>query len=348
MGVRNTILLASAIATLASCGGKGSSLPVVARLSDATGGKSVLQSRIPLVDPTAVLGMSGEAASPLLRSFVASPNAAGPFVYGCAYLANACVWFKQGSDEIAGEIAGLNGPEGLGVDPRNGDLYIANAGGSDIRVYAPNSTTMLADYGDPGESPVDVAVDADGSFYVANILTSSGHPGSVSVYDASGKRLRIISDKNVYVGISVSIDEHHLLSFCFNNFSYLGECDDFKGAREPGMVRASGWNRFSGGGGFDTADHLVVIDQAARHVLTFDGSTECGRAKLDHTDDAFLMALGRDNRLLFVSDPSNGSIKEYPFSDCENGSVARRMVYWTGLHQTGLLVGVAVTPSGGP
>ena len=308
-----------------------------------------MRVHVPVAAPMLTLDSADFGATlPAQKSFVASPNASGTFVYGCALNANACIWFKQGDDKVVGELADLEQPEGIGVDPRNGDLFIADAGGSDIRVFAPNSTKMLADYSDAGEAPGDVAVDSTGAFYVANILTSTGHPGSVSVYDPSGKRVRIITDANVYVGVSVSVDEHHLVTFCFNNFQYNGECDAFKDAREPGIKLVSGWSRFTGGATVDILDHLVVADQAARRILTFDGSTQCGLATLERVFDPYMVALAKYNRLMYVSDPSNGTIKEYPYFPCESGSIRRRMVYWSGLHRSGELIGVAITPEAGP
>jgi len=177
------------------------------------------------------------------RSFVASPNATGPFIYGCAYLANECVWFVKGQPAIAGVLGGLSDPQGIGVDPRTGDVYIAESGASDIEVFAPNSTTLLATYPDANELPVDVAVDPRGGFVVANALTFDGHPGAVSVYDSTGHLVRTITDRNVYVGVSVTVDEHDLVTFCFykSDPGYSGECDDFPRAREPGGERAEGW-----------------------------------------------------------------------------------------------------------
>ena len=276
-------------------------------------------------------------------SFVVDPSATGQFVYGCASAANACVWFPKGHNRIAGEITGLNDPQGIGVNPANGDVYIANTGGSDIKVYAPNSTTLVADYQDPGQFPVDVAVDTRGNFFVANIFTTSGSPGSVTVYDSSGNLKRTLTDPNVSGGISVAVDEFRLLTFCFNNTSGEGECDDFKFARDPGTVHARGWG-FTGGSSYDAAEHLVVIDQLAASALGFIGIAKCGSLTLNGVGDPVMMALDAGNRTLYTGDAENGGILAYPFTDCGNAAVSPSKIYNKGLGASSLVIGAAVTP----
>jgi len=48
---------------------------------------------------------------------------------------------------------------------------------------------------------------------------------------------------------------------------------------------------------------------------------------------------------MYVADVGTGTIREYPFTDCENGFIAERMRYDAGLYQQDL-VGVAVSPGG--
>lgn len=339
-----SIVLVLAIIAVAGC--SAGSAGVIAQSPTVVGDQSVIRAHELPLDPMRVMNAwSGERSSSLPgHSFVANPNAAGPFIYGCAYFEDACFWFVKGEHAVAGEIAGLNGPHGIGVDPRTGNVYIANTNGSDIKEYPPNSATMIADYQDPGEAPNDVAVDPDGGFFVSNMDSIDGKaPGSVSVFDASGVLLRTMQDATAYVGVSISIDEHDLLAFCFYTTHYIGECDDFVGGKEPAVKQASGWGQFSGGAAFDAADHLVLANMGPKALTTFEGSQTCGNAPLGGVGDPFTLAFDRDSRLVYVADIGNGNILEYPYTDCANGLLHLRMKYAAGLRGEEL-DGVAVTP----
>ena len=301
--------------------------------------------RVPIAMPASMLGVwrgaptgaSGE------HSFVADPNATGQLIYGCELERSACVWFAKGHDKIIGKITGVGTPQGIGVDPRNGDVLIADTGDQQILVYPPNSTTQIAKIADPGQFVVDVAVDGRGGIYAASLFDSSGNPGSVQVFDASGTLVRTLKDASVSEGFSVSVDEHKDVAFCFMNASGVGQCDDFLGARAPAVERASGWG-FTGGSSFDRAEHLSVIDQLAPAVLSFNGSTPCGTATLSGAGDPVSMRLDRLNRLVYTSDSTSGLISAYPFADCANGTLTAVKTYGKEIGSGALLTGVAVTP----
>lgn len=270
------------------------------------------------------------------------PGATGELIYGCALNSSTCVWFNKGTDAIAGQLSGLSDPQGIGVDPASGDLFIANTAASDIVKFAPGSTTPLATFSDPGEFPVDAVVGSDGDVYVANFSTTSRGPGTVVVYDAAGNVLRTLTDPRVMQGESVTLDENTDLVFCFRNTSRFGECDDFPGGRGHGVERATGW-RTAGGSTFDAAEHLVEVDTRLGHILTFSGSTRCGKASLSGSTVPTFIALDRVNKLLYDADVSTGLISAYSFSDCANGTLAVQMQYNVGL-SAGALISVAVTP----
>lgn len=276
------------------------------------------------------------------QSFVMHPGATGQLIYGCVLNSGTCVWFDKGSDAIAGQINTLSDPAGIGVDPSTGDLFIANAGASNIVKFAPGSTTPLATFSDAGEFPNDVAVGTNGDVYVANFSTTSRGPGTITVYDPSGNVLRTLTDPRVLQGESVTLDEKTDLVFCFRNTSRLGECDDFPGARGHGVERASGW-KLPGGSTFDAAEHLVEVDTHLAHILTYNGSTRCGKATLTGSPIPTFIALDRPNQLLYDVDASTGLITAYDYSDCANGSLTVQMQYNVGL-PAGALISVAVTP----
>lgn len=281
-------------------------------------------------------------AAPHLGGFVASPGATGQLIYGCSQPQFECVWFRKGHDAVAGAITGLSDPDGIGVDPNTGDVFITNAGASDILKFAPNSTTLLATFADPGQFPNDVAVAGNGDVYVSNVFTTTNGPGSVSVYDPNGNLLRTLTNSRVKRGMSVAVDEHNDLVFCFNNTTFHAECDDFPGGRGQGTVRVSGL-KFAGGSTFDNAEHLVVLDEPLEHLLTFDGPTQCGKASFANAPIPQYIALDRPNQLLYLADVQSGLVFAYGFRDCINGTLSPVAQYNTGL-PGGVLISVAVTP----
>lgn len=336
--VTSALALAALAATLASS--------ACAYRTPAT--TSVLEVRpAPIAHPERMLDVWHAAASGrAVRSFVAQPNATGPLVYGCDITRNGCFWFLQGHDRIAGSIGGLDQPQGIGVSPTTGDLYVANSGASDVRVYAPNRTLVVADLPDPGQVPVDVAV-GGGLVYVANAFTTSGGPGSITVVDAStGGIVATLTDPNVSQGVSVSLDENQLLSFCFIRKDDSGECDAFPHRRGHGQQIASGWG-FTGGSSFDNAEHLVVSDDSKGQLLTFDGSTLCGTATFQGGGVPVWIALDQTNRLMYTGDVINAIIEAYPFADCASGTLRPVKTYENGIGGSDIM-SVAVTPGARP
>ncbi|HYK52591.1 MAG TPA: hypothetical protein VEV38_03590 [Candidatus Eremiobacteraceae bacterium] len=328
-----------------ACATSGSPLPPIVSQQNAT----LTAHRFihaPVAHPESLLNAWTTRFSPPVRSFVASPNATGQLIYGCDLVRAACFWFVKGRNKLAGMIGNLNQPEGIGVNPVNGDLYVAETGASDIKVFAPNSTTPIGDFPDPGQFPGDVAVDSAGNFYVANISTTSDGPGSVTVYDSSGKILRTLSDPSTWHGVSVSIDEHKLLSFCFLKTDQTGECDVFPGARGHGTKVASASGSI-GGSSFDIAEHLVVIDDSSIQLLTFNGSTLCGTATFQGNGSPVWLALDRANHLVYTGDAINAIIEAYPFVDCVSGTLHPAMVYDDGIGESDIM-SVAVTPGAKP
>ena len=76
---------------------------------------------------------------------------------------------------------GWSEPQGECVDDR-GNVYIANTSRSTIDEYS-HAGTFVQALADPNQYPVDCAYDrSSGLLAVANILTASGGPGSISIY----------------------------------------------------------------------------------------------------------------------------------------------------------------------
>ena len=83
-------------------------------------------------------------------------------------------------------LAGFSEPRGICLD-KAGDVWITNAGASDLLEYAPGGTEPIASLNDPGEYPVDCSVETTtGDLGVANIISAKYGSGSLSLYNGAG------------------------------------------------------------------------------------------------------------------------------------------------------------------
>src|SRR5215469_1855763 len=148
----SAIVLAVFVTTLTACANTESALsPLETQKGAALAGLRLTD--VPVAHPASLLNAWTSRYSSPVQSFVASPNATGQLIYGCDLVRAACFWFVKGRNKLAGTIGNLNQPQGIGVNPVNGDLYVAETGASDIKVFAPNSTTAIRDFPDPGQFP---------------------------------------------------------------------------------------------------------------------------------------------------------------------------------------------------
>lgn len=80
--------------------------------------------------------------------------------------------------------AGLATPDGMTIDT-SGNLYVANAAGNDVAVYAPGQTSPSKTYTSGMATPANVAVGNDGTLFVVNLnggneFINEYAPGSTS------------------------------------------------------------------------------------------------------------------------------------------------------------------------
>jgi len=142
--------IAAAVA-IAGCSSNGSSLGPIAQ--GPVGSQSVVRNHVPIIMPAKLLS-THQSARTTAKGF-SSPDVTGTFVYGCAFSLSECVAFKHNHNTPAVTITGLLNPQGIGVDPVNANVYVADTGGSDIPVYAKGSSTPISDLSDPGQFPAD-------------------------------------------------------------------------------------------------------------------------------------------------------------------------------------------------
>jgi len=85
-------------------------------------------------------------------------------------------------DRLVGTLTGFSEPRGVCLN-RAGDIWITNAGDSNLLEYAPGGTTPIGSLNDPGEFPVDCSVNTTtGDLGASNIISVKDGPGSLSVY----------------------------------------------------------------------------------------------------------------------------------------------------------------------
>lgn len=131
---------------------------------------------------------------------------------------------------VIGQLTGLSFPNGMTTD-RAGNLYVADEGSGNIYIFRPGETTPATTLDDTAYSPVDVAVDSDGTVYVANIgLVGEQPPGNVVVYsnvviDATPRTYTAtytITDPHFSFVNSVGLDDKHNLYVTNNTSSDYG------------------------------------------------------------------------------------------------------------------------------
>ena len=93
--------------------------------------------------------------------------------------------YPQG--ELKGTLTQFDNPQGECVD-KAGDIWITDANSSEILEYAHGGASPIATLSDPGQSPLGCSVDPKtGNLAITNWQSTSGAPGSVSIYpDAQG------------------------------------------------------------------------------------------------------------------------------------------------------------------
>ena len=303
--------IAAAVA-IAGCSSNGSSLGPIAQ--GPIGQQSVARNHVPIIQPAKLVSI--HMSAPSHAKSWASPDAAGTLVYGCAYGLSECKWFKH-NGALKGTITGLINPQGIGINPTNGDVYVANTGASNVLVYAKGSATVSKTLNDAGQYPVSVSVDRNGTVYVMNIFDTSFGPGSISVYVGGSTTVtRMITDPNLSQGISVSVDEHHLLIACFNGNSG-GECDEFPHAKGHGVPKITGMY-FSGGVSFDNSENVVVSDQTVAFNVWNTSFSMCATTSQGGTDEVML-GISKSGTELAGGDATNGTIDQFSYGSCSGG-----------------------------
>jgi hypothetical protein len=119
-------------------------------------------------------------------------------LYGAAFGTNDVYVYTYPKGKLVGTLTGFNEPQGECVD-RGGNVFIANTGTSQLIEYVHGGTSPIATLNDPNQYPVSCSVNPiNEDLAVANILSGSGGPGSVSIYKKGRGTPKIYSDSNFF------------------------------------------------------------------------------------------------------------------------------------------------------
>lgn len=324
---------------MAGCSGNPPSLGSIAQ-GPLNGSQSVVRNHVPIVAPAKSLSVA-QAPRVTTKSWAAPNSRIGVLVYACTYASSFCEWFQLNRSAVQGQITGLTYPQGLGVD-RSGNVWVANTGASNVLVFAKGGTSVIKTLDDPGQFPVDVAIDSDGTAYVANISTTSYTSGSVSVYaPGATSPTRALTDPNFGQVISVAVDENHRVIVCYDGVN-AGQCDEFPKAQGSGITKIAGLF-FAGGVAFDAAEDVVVSDQTrAFDVYDPPSFAQCATTP-ELVNEEVMLALSSTNQRLIASDVSQGTVDQFSYGSCSGGVGASTYVYPVGT-ASDMVIGTGFDP----
>jgi hypothetical protein len=216
--------------------------------------------------------------------------------------------------KLVGTLTGFSGPQGICLN-QAGDVWIVNAGASDVLEYAPLGTSPIATLHDPGQYSIACSGDDEpGNLAVSNILSTSDGPGSLSIYKhAEGNPDVIEALTRDYF---VTYDSKGNLFIDGQNPSYafaLGEIP--KGSKKVEPLSVSGAT-IDFPGGVQYADGNLALGDQANNViyqLAVSGSvaTVVGTTKLLGSSDVVTFFI--HGHVVLCLDAGNADIEIYKY-----------------------------------
>lgn len=250
--------------------------------------------RSPLFSPLPASGIRSAA-----RVGAPQPEASsfGSWLYSCSPKGNDCPIYTVSGTKLTyvKTLSGLAKAEG-GFATTSGKWYQAIWGASKINVYKSNATGPTgpnSTLADPGQNPLDVAVNtAHNLVAVSNEETTSGGPGSVSVYSGGAKSPTATLSYSIsggsVLGVGIVTD---VAGDCFwgifdstHGAAYVIK---FAGCAGTGTVAVSGI-AFVGGLAMDKAGDLFYTDQSKGAVYKCKLLKSCAVLASGFTDPAVI------------------------------------------------------------
>jgi hypothetical protein len=163
-------------AALTACTGGNATPPALQSAASSVTASSVS------MPPTTARGARAAVHTSHVRSWIDPAAKSGPLVYVTDSGTNTAQVYSYPALKNVGTIGDLDNPQGDCVD-KNNNVWIVNTQASQILEYAHGGTTPIATLSDPNQYPVGCSFDpTTGNLAVSNFYSTSGPPGSVSIY----------------------------------------------------------------------------------------------------------------------------------------------------------------------
>jgi sugar lactone lactonase YvrE len=247
------------------------------------------------------------------------------------------------------QLTGFSEPQGLATDSK-GNLYVADTANSRIQVYAPPYTKTPKSYADSGQYPAGVSVTIVGKVTyvgVTNIISTSGGPGSVTIYK-NGKAGAAISSSDFGRVYFDSFDASGNLYIDGENSSGAVVVGEIAKATTTGkkiaVLKTKNSIEFPGGIEVTTKGLIAIDDQDAATVYSYKAPVKGSLGNPAHTtpvtgsSDAVTFAFTSTNADLWTADAGNEDSAEFAYP---KGGSALHSIPVTG----GEPIGVAIVPA---
>jgi hypothetical protein len=212
------------------------------------------------------------------------------------------------------QLTGFSQPQGLALD-KAGNLYVADTGNSRIQVYAAGFKGTPTIINDPGEAPASVAIDSKGNLGVANIVTTSNGPGSVSFFNKSGSLLTTLSNANFAKVIFDAFDGKGNLYIDGTNASgafVAGEVVGGVSAKAITILATGNSVGYPGGIAISATGKIALDDQENITIFTYNAPVKgslgmpIATTPLTGAGDPISFAFTRTNKHIWVADAARG------------------------------------------
>ncbi|MGA7355741.1 MAG: NHL repeat-containing protein [Candidatus Cybelea sp.] len=212
------------------------------------------------------------------------------------------------------QLTGFSEPQGLALDAA-GNLYVADTSNSRIQVYAAGFKGTPTTINDPGEFPASVTIDSKGNLGVANILTTSDGPGSVSFFNNGGTLLTTLSNANFAKVIFDAFDDKGNLYIDGTNASgafVAGEVVGGVSGKAITILATGNSVGYPGGIAISSRHKIVLDDQQNLTIFTYNAPVKgslgmpIATTPLTGAGDPISFAFTRTNRGIWVADAARG------------------------------------------
>lgn len=205
---------------------------------------------------------------------------------------------------------GLNQPDGVWVDAK-GNLYVANVGAPNVTEYAPGATSPTCTYSSSDlVSPIGVATDSKQNVYVID-TEALNPPGYVHVYAQCGTETTSLNLGGL--GWGLALDAHDNLFVDYDTQFGTTLFEEFpSGSTSPTQLGVKVSSALSGLA-IDGNGNLVVAGQLNGDVYSIASPYASATVIATGEKDPFAVALSKSQKLLFVTNPSGGTVNVYRY-----------------------------------